>query len=66
MHFTFFEQLNLEFNDFIWIMNEKGEIFHGRYLGDYDRGSRTFLFSNYSNGQTEKLVLDKLQNVGRN
>lgn len=63
MYIHDFKLINLVYGDLIWIMNEKGERFHGCYLGNFDLSRQTFLFSNYSNGQTEKIEIGMLQGL---
>ncbi|SEO65697.1 hypothetical protein SAMN05192574_110152 [Mucilaginibacter gossypiicola] len=57
-------KLNLTIGDYIHIMNESGEMFYGNYLGNFDGMNGTFSFANHSNGQTQTIVINKLQRLG--
>jgi len=65
MHFSEFEALKLSIGDLIHVMNEKGELLVGQYLGGYDRGNERFTFNNYGNGQTEIVHLNLVQMLRR-
>ena len=65
MHFVFFENLHLQYWDWIYILNERGEGLWGNYIGDYDRNARTFIFQNAGNGQKEIINISDVQNMRR-
>ena len=44
-------------------MNERGEGFNGTYENEYNSSNETFRFSNNSNGQTEIIYIDSLQEL---
>jgi len=58
-----FIKLDLKQGDYIWIMNEKGEGFHGNYDGNFNQSKQTFQFRNHSNGQIQTIEIDKLQRL---
>ncbi|WP_295769191.1 hypothetical protein [uncultured Mucilaginibacter sp.] len=58
---VYFNKLNLQFGDLIYLMIETGEGFNGTYQDGFD-GS-TFLFTNFSNGKTQKIALCNLQQL---
>lgn len=60
-----FIKLNLKQGELISLMNEKGEVFIGIYENDYNSSNETFRFSNYSNGQTETIYIERLQDLRR-
>jgi hypothetical protein len=66
MHINDFLKLDLKTNDYIWIMNEKGEGFWGNYNGGYDATKQTFQFRNHSNGKTQTIEIMKLQRLELN
>ena len=59
----YFKQLNLEFGDYIYIQNERGEGYYGTYENEYNSSNETFKFSNHSNGKVEVIKLEKLQQL---
>ncbi len=60
-----FITLNLKQGELIYLMNDKGEYFTGIYENEYNSSLETFRFSNHSNGQTETIYIDKLQDLRR-
>jgi len=60
-----FLSLELKYGDFIYIVTEKGEGFSGNYENDYNSSNETFKFSNFSNGKTEIIYVDKLQHLSK-
>ena len=63
MHITEFIKLELQFGDFIWILNEKGEGFPGNYAGNFIQANQTFQFNNHSNGKKQTIEIGKLQRL---
>ena len=61
-----FRELKLKQGEMIYLVNEKGEGYSGLYENGYDNSNETFRFSNYSNGQTETIQIEKLQFLKRN
>ncbi len=66
MHFSNFENLNLEDGDIIFFTNAAGEGFNGVYRGNYSRSQGSFNFLNYNGSQTEKVYLKDIQVLNRN
>lgn len=66
MHINDFIKLDLKIEDYIWIMNEKGEGFPGNYSGNFDPSRQTFQFRNHSNGKTQTIEIIKLQRLDIN
>ena len=60
-----FLKLNLKQGELIYLMNKKGEGFTGVYENEYNSSNETFRFSNYSNGQTETVYIERLQDLRR-
>lgn len=60
-----FLNLDLKQGELIQIMNEKGEVFIGIFENEYNSSNETFRFSNFSNGQTEIVYIDRLQDLRR-
>jgi len=58
-----FLDFKLKLNDYIWIMDEKGEGFQGNYNDNFNPKERTFQFRNHSNGKTQVVQIDKLQRI---
>lgn len=58
---VYFQKLSLQFGDLIYLMIETGEGFTGFFQDGFD-GS-TFLFTNFSNGKTQKIALHNLQQL---
>lgn len=58
-----FLEIDLKIGDYIWIMNEKGEGFHGNYGGNYNPAIQTFQFRNHSNGKLQTIDIIKLQRL---
>ena len=58
-----FKQLQLKQGDYIYLMTEKGEGFYGSYENDYNNSNESFVFNNHSNGQTEVILIEKLQDL---
>jgi hypothetical protein len=61
-----FDELKLQYGDFIWIQNEKGEGFPGSYRGNFDRSKGIFSFWNNSKGSVQIVEIAKLQRLQRN
>jgi hypothetical protein len=60
-----FEKLNLKENELILIETVGSQQFVGAYLGEYNNSDTTFKFGNHSNGQTETIFIEKLQQLRR-
>lgn len=60
-----FVKLNLKQGEFIFLINEKGEGYSGTYENEYNSSNETFRFSNHSNGQTETINIERLQDLRR-
>jgi hypothetical protein len=60
-----FRELKLKYGELIYIVNEKGEGISGLYEDEYNPSNETFRFSNYSNGQTQIIEINKLQFIKR-
>jgi hypothetical protein len=60
-----FLQLELTKGERIWFMDESGVGFWGYYWANLDLDKMTFLFRNTSNGQDEKVEIEKLQRLER-
>lgn len=58
----YYQNLGLKKGDHIWIMNEKGEGFWGNFV-EGKSTERFFLFNNHSNGKTEEIEVEKLQQL---
>lgn len=58
-----FTKLKLSFGDYIWLMNEEGEVHFGNFYNEYDIVEHTFKFKNHSNGQEEIIKIKHLQRV---
>ena len=58
-----FRDLDLKYGDRIWILNAKGEGFHGVYFSNAFNMDITFMFSNFSNGKVEVLEISELQRL---
>lgn len=61
----FFRELELNYGELIYIINEKGEGITGLYQGEYNNSNETFMFSNYSNGQMETISINKMHSIER-
>ena len=61
MNIADFLKLELEYWDYIWLMNEKGEGFYGNFAGAIDSSYQSFKFQNHSNGQSQIIEVRKLQ-----
>ncbi|MDR3696468.1 hypothetical protein [Mucilaginibacter sp.] len=57
----FFRDLHLEYGALIYLVTETGEGFTGAFHNGFNGTS--FLFSNFSNGKTQTIALDKLQHL---
>ena len=66
MNIHTFENLQLQTNEEIVIEKKGSEQFAGTFLNEYDNSSLTFKFLNHSNGQTDIIAIDKLQQLRRN
>lgn len=60
-----FRELELKYGELIYIVNEKGEGISGLYENEYNNSNETFRFSNYSNGKTETIEINKMHSIQR-
>jgi len=60
-----FRELELKYGELIYIVNEKGEGISGLYEDEYNNSNETFRFSNYSNGKTETIEINKMHSIQR-